>query len=287
LNPEPLSLQSLFVDASKHIQNARRFKNFDEMTAVMLQRRLETVVHGNKPMLGAARQAFGSSVRAYATHSVDTKGIFRVQTLHLGHMARSFALRESPKTLRVRDDVISRIFNGAFSRSVVVDKEAKQRARDEKYSLSKGGGNSRGNDRDRDRGTGTGTGNGRDRDRGNKGASNGTRRDSKGTGAGAGSESRPARPAASKPTSENDGEGESAATDPSPSTASEARAGPAAGPSRGNNKQPYSSLTGKTVPLRMTSTSSSSSVAASGKFRKSGGYFKKKLRAQATSEFSS
>ena len=33
----------------------------------------------SRPLTGAARQAFGSFVRAYATHSMDTKGIFRVQ----------------------------------------------------------------------------------------------------------------------------------------------------------------------------------------------------------------
>ena len=39
-------------------------------------------------LLDAGRQAFRSFVRAYATHSSDTKGIFRVQSLHLGHVAK-------------------------------------------------------------------------------------------------------------------------------------------------------------------------------------------------------
>ena len=43
LVPEALSLQSLFVDGSKSIPGAKKFKNIDEMTAVVLQRRLETV----------------------------------------------------------------------------------------------------------------------------------------------------------------------------------------------------------------------------------------------------
>jgi hypothetical protein len=79
LKPEPLSLQSLFMDGSKFIPGAKKFKNIDEMTAVVLQRRLETVINKCRPLSGAARQAFGSFVRAYATHSIDTKGIFRVQ----------------------------------------------------------------------------------------------------------------------------------------------------------------------------------------------------------------
>ena len=57
----------------------------------------------------AARQAFRSYVRAYATHSGDSKGVFRVQLLHLGHVAKSFALRESPSGLRNEEDIIAKI----------------------------------------------------------------------------------------------------------------------------------------------------------------------------------
>ncbi|KAJ1440154.1 P-loop containing nucleoside triphosphate hydrolase protein [Ochromonadaceae sp. CCMP2298] len=115
LNPQALSLQSLFLDSAKHIPGAAKFKNIDEMTAVILQRRVERVIHDNKWLLLAGRQAFRSFVRAYATHSVDTRGIFSVQLLHLGHVAKSFGLRESPKNLRSSEDVIGKIFNGAYS----------------------------------------------------------------------------------------------------------------------------------------------------------------------------
>jgi hypothetical protein len=70
------------MDGSKFIPGAKKFKNIDEMTAVVLQRRLETVINKCRPLSGAARQAFGSFVRAYATHSIDTKGIFRVQVYY-------------------------------------------------------------------------------------------------------------------------------------------------------------------------------------------------------------
>ena len=60
------------------------------------------------------------------------------QSLHLGHLAKCFGLRESPKTLRVHDDNISKIFNGLYSAALFNDKEAKKKARDEKFSLSKG-----------------------------------------------------------------------------------------------------------------------------------------------------
>lgn len=116
LKPEPLSLQTLFYDVSALIPGAKKFKNMDEMASVILHRRVETVVMSNQTLLAAARQAFRSFVRAYATHSADTKRIFRVSELHLGHVAKSFALREGPSALQSSDDVISKIFNGVYSR---------------------------------------------------------------------------------------------------------------------------------------------------------------------------
>ena len=90
-------------------------------------------------------QAFRSFIRAYATHSSDTKGIFRVEALHLGHAAKSFALKDKPTALRGGQDIIGQIFNGVFAGSnssqtstatAAEDKESKKRSRDEKFSLS-------------------------------------------------------------------------------------------------------------------------------------------------------
>ena len=46
-----------------------------------------------------ARKAFASHLRAYATHPSDEKHIFHIRHLHLGHLAKSFALREAPGTI--------------------------------------------------------------------------------------------------------------------------------------------------------------------------------------------
>ena len=43
-----------------------------------------------------ARKAFASHLRAYATHPSEEKHIFHIRHLHLGHLAKSFALREAP-----------------------------------------------------------------------------------------------------------------------------------------------------------------------------------------------
>ena len=46
-----------------------------------------------------ARNAFASHLRAYATHPLDEKHMFHVRHLHLGHLAKSFALREAPSAM--------------------------------------------------------------------------------------------------------------------------------------------------------------------------------------------
>ena len=46
-----------------------------------------------------ARKAYVSHVRAYATHAVKERGMFDVKELHLGHLAKAFALREKPGSM--------------------------------------------------------------------------------------------------------------------------------------------------------------------------------------------
>uniref|UniRef100_V5EWT8 ATP-dependent RNA helicase n=1 Tax=Kalmanozyma brasiliensis (strain GHG001) TaxID=1365824 RepID=V5EWT8_KALBG len=56
------------------------------------------VLSGERPSL-LARKGFLSHVRAYATHSAEEKQFFNVRALHLGHLAKAFALREAPRSL--------------------------------------------------------------------------------------------------------------------------------------------------------------------------------------------
>ncbi|KAI9801773.1 MAG: hypothetical protein M1825_003145 [Sarcosagium campestre] len=56
--------------------------------------------HGQRA-LDLARQAFQSHVRAYATHVAAERGMFDIKALHLGHLAKSFALRERPGKVNV------------------------------------------------------------------------------------------------------------------------------------------------------------------------------------------
>ncbi|KAL2267402.1 hypothetical protein VTJ83DRAFT_4679 [Remersonia thermophila] len=48
------------------------------------------------PLLVSGRQAFRSHIRAYATHVREERVYFDITQLHLGHMAKAFALRETP-----------------------------------------------------------------------------------------------------------------------------------------------------------------------------------------------
>lgn len=43
-----------------------------------------------------ARKAFGSFIRAYSTHPLEEKRFFHTKSIHLGHLAKAFALREAP-----------------------------------------------------------------------------------------------------------------------------------------------------------------------------------------------
>ncbi|KAI4137974.1 MAG: hypothetical protein LQ341_004880 [Variospora aurantia] len=55
------------------------------------------VVDDDEARAGAmAKRAFVSHVRAYATHVARERAIFDVKGLHLGHLAKAFALRERP-----------------------------------------------------------------------------------------------------------------------------------------------------------------------------------------------
>jgi hypothetical protein len=185
-------------------------------------------------------------------------------------VAKCFGLRDSPKTIRVHDDTISKIFNGLYSAALFNDKEAKKKARDEKFSLSKGV------KKVSDKPVQIG---------GNKwrgGASDNN------------------QPKAGRTTTRSDPDA------PAPSSSSiAAPSSSSSSVKMEDNSGSYDDVTtntSKPIPIIIpsdkrkmrigTKSSSNSSLggrvlAPSGKFRKStDGYFKKKLRTQANSEFS-
>ncbi|KAL3830062.1 hypothetical protein ACJIZ3_018864 [Penstemon smallii] len=80
-----------------------------------LQRALESFISSEPKIKKLAQDAFCSWVRAYTAHRGELKQIFMVKKLHLGHVAKSFALKEQPS-----------LFNKS------IQKKIKKRKRDDK-----------------------------------------------------------------------------------------------------------------------------------------------------------
>lgn len=63
---------------------------------ILLQRALESFILAKPKIKELAKSAFCSWIRAYTAHRGELKRIFMVKKLHLGHVAKSFALKEQP-----------------------------------------------------------------------------------------------------------------------------------------------------------------------------------------------
>ncbi|KAL5728533.1 RNA helicase [Ranunculus cassubicifolius] len=61
-----------------------------------LQRALESFISSEVELKQQAKDAFCSWVRAYTAHRGELKSIFMVKKLHLGHVAKSFGLKDQP-----------------------------------------------------------------------------------------------------------------------------------------------------------------------------------------------
>ncbi|KAG1884461.1 hypothetical protein F4604DRAFT_1919670 [Suillus subluteus] len=63
-----------------------------------------------------ARRAFISHMRVYATHPSNEKYVFHVRHIHIGHLAKAFALREAPKTITDGKNKVTSASKGRGSR---------------------------------------------------------------------------------------------------------------------------------------------------------------------------
>ncbi|KAJ5159875.1 ATP-dependent RNA helicase dbp7 [Penicillium canariense] len=75
-------------------------KNWEEKTTDW-QMDVERWALDNPEYLEMARRAFQSHIRAYATHIAAERSMFNIKELHLGHLAKSFALRDRPGKINV------------------------------------------------------------------------------------------------------------------------------------------------------------------------------------------
>ncbi|KAI9375801.1 P-loop containing nucleoside triphosphate hydrolase protein [Aspergillus egyptiacus] len=75
-------------------------KDWDDK-ATEWQLDLERWALENPECLELARRAYQSHIRAYATHVANERHIFNIKELHLGHLAKAFALRDRPGKINV------------------------------------------------------------------------------------------------------------------------------------------------------------------------------------------
>ncbi|CAO3614895.1 unnamed protein product [Cunninghamella blakesleeana] len=94
LTIHPVTIESVLS------QSFGKSQHVYESKAQEIQNQLEKYILSEEEHLLLARKAFWSSVRAYATHAATEKHVFHVKKLHLGHLAKSFALREAPSHLQ-------------------------------------------------------------------------------------------------------------------------------------------------------------------------------------------
>uniref|UniRef100_A0A6Q2ZC95 ATP-dependent RNA helicase n=1 Tax=Esox lucius TaxID=8010 RepID=A0A6Q2ZC95_ESOLU len=67
--------------------------------ATVLQTEFENFVHADDNSVQVAKRALQSFLRAYTAYPSSMKHIFHIKTLHLGHAAKSFGLRDAPQGL--------------------------------------------------------------------------------------------------------------------------------------------------------------------------------------------
>lgn len=75
-------------------------KNWEEK-ATDFQMDIERWALDHPEYLEMARRAYQSHIRAYATHIANERSMFNIKELHLGHLAKAFALRDRPSKINV------------------------------------------------------------------------------------------------------------------------------------------------------------------------------------------
>lgn len=67
--------------------------------ATVLQTQFENAVHDSDDSVQAAKKALQSFLRSYTAYPSSLKHIFHIRSVHLGHAAKSFGLRDAPQDL--------------------------------------------------------------------------------------------------------------------------------------------------------------------------------------------
>jgi ATP-dependent RNA helicase DDX31/DBP7 len=100
VNNDPLVEGKLFSLNHSFMNDANQTKRV-YFLAASLQHLIESTVEESKEddLKTMAAKAYQSFIRSYATHTKVTKEIFHVKNLHLGHVAKSFGLKDPPSVV--------------------------------------------------------------------------------------------------------------------------------------------------------------------------------------------
>ncbi|CAK1548248.1 unnamed protein product [Leptosia nina] len=99
-----------------------------QRAAIAVQAKLENTAHSSKDWLARASRAYTSWVRFYSGYPREVRPWLDARQLHLGHAAKSFALRETPGALAKRAKFDPKLKKEkAVNRLTIKDEEEKKR----------------------------------------------------------------------------------------------------------------------------------------------------------------
>uniref|UniRef100_A0A672KSL7 ATP-dependent RNA helicase n=1 Tax=Sinocyclocheilus grahami TaxID=75366 RepID=A0A672KSL7_SINGR len=99
LAPSETAFVDVLANHNIRCRSAAAFEQEVRDRATVLQTDFENYVHANNKSLQTAKSALQSFLRAYTTYPSSLKHIFHIRSLHLGHAAKSFGLRDAPQGL--------------------------------------------------------------------------------------------------------------------------------------------------------------------------------------------
>ena len=108
--------------------NVSRTRNYREYVS-HIQILFENTINEDSHLLELAKKAYISYIRSYASYPRETRNLLPFKQLHIGHVAKSFCLRESPSTLGAAAFVLNQTKTKKFkqSREMVKNKTNKRK----------------------------------------------------------------------------------------------------------------------------------------------------------------
>jgi len=139
MNLTELKYEQIFNDLVKSAKDKispNLLKQLGGEKAAEIHNKIEEALNKDEELKPASMKAFMSFTKAYATYPTHLKFIFRVTNLHLGHVAKSFALQEEPKQMLER---LRKCLGEAQVKQMkrVMDKPANRREAEMQKLLSK------------------------------------------------------------------------------------------------------------------------------------------------------